>query len=285
MSVKNFLLSHYKNATSNMHVQIVKRSKNAQEPHTHDYFQMYLVTKGSVAHFTNHGSAILLRGDMLIVPPKCVHYIDQSKDSEFYSFSFTPECLSAINAENSFALDFIWSINAKSNDKVSFNDEQTARIESTFSSAYVEFTEKGIAHEEVLSNYLNVLITVFARKYVENDNAPNIKALYGNTEQIKRSIEYVNQNFAENFTLRDMAQYSALSVSVFCKAFKQISGYTFNEYLHRARISAYKKLISKGVKITVASGLVGYREFSTFYRNFKKITGYSPEEYLKRIKI
>ena len=283
MNVRNFVLSYYANATSDMHIHHVKNSTEAQQPHTHDYFQIYFVTSGSVAHFTKSGSTILLRGDMLIIPPNCVHYIDQSKESSFYSFSFTADTLSKVNAENKLAVDYfnMLNMNKQVPKKVALDGGDALQVESLLNQTLCEFNNKTLAYEDVMRCYLSVLLTIFARKQVENQNFNQIKTPYGDREQIKHCIEFVNQNYAESFSLKEMAQYSALSVSVFCKAFKQCSGYTFNEYLHRARISASKKLIDKGIKITVACGLVGYKDFSTFYRNFKKITGVSPESYLK----
>ena len=286
MNIKNFVLSYYKNATLDMHIHHVNNSSEAQNPHTHDYFQLYFVTSGSIAHFTSDSSTILLRGDMLIIPPKCVHYIDQSKTSSFYSFSFTADTLNKVNSKNKLAVDFLssLSVNRQVPPKVVLTDEEFTRVETILKQTHHEFNNKTLAYEDVMRCYLAVLLTLFARKQIENQNFSQIKVSNGDNEQIKHCIEFLNQNYAESFSLKEMAQYSALSVSVFCKAFKQISGYTFNEYLHRTRINASKALIDSGVKITIASSLVGYKDFSTFYRNFKKIIGFSPEEYLKRIK-
>lgn len=286
MNVKNFVLSYYKNATSNMHIQIVKNSMEAQKPHTHDYYQIYYIIKGSVENFTEVGSSLLFQGDMVITPPKSMHFIKQSENSEFFSFSFTAQALEKIRSGNKLANDYISWLNNEKNvlTKVTLKDSEALSVENVLMQTVNEFNQKSVAYEEVMRCYLNLLITTFARKHLESDGATKVKILYGYREQIKHSIQYVKQNYAENFSLKEMAQYSALSVSVFCKVFKEISGCTFNEYLNKTRISVAKKLIEQEQKITIVCGLVGYKDFSTFYRNFKKITGCSPEKYLYKHK-
>ena len=85
----------------------------------------------------------------------------------------------------------------------------------------------------------------------------------------------------ENFSLTEMSKRCAMSKSVFCKLFKDISGKTFNEFVNYTRITNAKSLIKKNYKMVDVCSLCGYSDFSTFYRNFKKITGKSPQDYVK----
>ncbi|MBR2322842.1 MAG: helix-turn-helix domain-containing protein [Clostridia bacterium] len=284
MNVKNFVLSYYKNATSSMHVHKVRNSLEAQNPHTHDYFQIYFVTRGSVAHFTDNGSTVLLKGDMFIMPPKCMHYIDQSTNSEFFSFSFSPDSINRIYSENKLAVEFLSTLqnNGAPLNKVVLTQNEADFVENLLEQTLYEFEKKGLAYEEIMKCYLTVLLTVFARKHLEGA-MPEIKISHHNREQIKYCIDYITKNYFEDFSLSEMAHHSALSKSVFCKAFKEQSGYTFNEFINRARINAVKNYIRKGYKISAVYGVCGYKDFSTFYRNFKKIVGVSPEEYKKQV--
>ena len=283
MNFKNFVLSYYKNASSSMHVHKVQNSLEAQNPHTHDYFQIYYVTKGSVAHFTENGSSILLKGDMFIMPPKCMHYIDQSKNSEFISLSFSPDSINRVSSENKLALEFLSTLqsNGAPLNKVVLTQEESAFVENLLNQTLYEFDKKSVAYEEIMRCYLTVLLTVFARKHLEGA-MPEMKLTNQNREQIKHCIDYIKKHYFEDFSLYEMARLSALSKSVFCKAFKEQSGYTFNEFINRARIDAAKSYIKKGHKITSVYEACGYKDFSTFYRNFKKVVGVSPEEYKKQ---
>ena len=53
MNVKNFVLSYYKNSAENFHIQKLDKVSEAQKPHTHEYFQIYFISKGrEIAAFT-----------------------------------------------------------------------------------------------------------------------------------------------------------------------------------------------------------------------------------------
>ena len=91
MDIKNFVLSYYNNAVENFHIQKVEKSYEAKKPHTHEYFQIYYIAKGSLVHFIENTSSKLCQSDMFIIPPGVVHYIYPEPNTVFYSFSFMPD--------------------------------------------------------------------------------------------------------------------------------------------------------------------------------------------------
>jgi len=88
MNVKNFVLSYYKNSIENFHIQKLDKVTEAQKPHTHEYFQIYFIAKGSLEHYVENEFAHLNQGDMFIIPPGLTHYISPSSNTVFYSLSF-----------------------------------------------------------------------------------------------------------------------------------------------------------------------------------------------------
>jgi two-component system response regulator YesN len=101
---------------------------------------------------------------------------------------------------------------------------------------------------------------------------------------IRRTCEYVNQNYMMNITLSGMARNENLSLSYFSTLFKQCTGESFVNYLNRIRIEHAKKLLLEpDIKIYEISELVGYSSLPYFNRVFKHWTAMSPNEYRKRL--
>jgi two-component system response regulator YesN len=101
---------------------------------------------------------------------------------------------------------------------------------------------------------------------------------------IRRTCEYVNQNYMLNITLSAMARNENLSLSYFSTLFKQSTGESFVNYLNRIRIEHAKKLLLEpDIKIYEISELVGYCSLPYFNRVFKHWTAMSPNEYRKRL--
>ena len=156
--------------------------------------------------------------------------------------------------------------------------------DSIMDGIYKEFTAKQHGYGDVIRAYACILITMFARIYFDTEPEQIHLTPPDNRRQILFAVDFLKTNYAEEISLDEIAQRSALSKSSFCRIFKELTGETFHAYLNRCRINGAKEYIKKGYKISGIYGLCGYSDFSTFYRNFKKITGMSPAAYQQKVR-
>lgn len=287
MDIKNFVLSYYKNSAETFHIQKKENSVEAQKPHTHKYFQVFFISKGSLEHCLKEQKAVLKRGDMFIVPPSTVHYITPEKNTVFYSFSFMEEFLDEQPTTNKFVKSFIRSLKSKEKQalkaKVTIQSEEILYVENIMAQILKEFDKKPLAYYENIQAYANILLIMLAREYFKKVSA-NISDHFENHKQfVLHGVEYIENNFTEKISLDEISKKSAMSKSNFCSLFLKLTGHTFNDYLNICRIKMASEYIKKGYKITSIYGLCGYNDFSTFYRNFRKIMGMSPQEYKKTV--
>ncbi len=286
MNIKNFVLSYYKNASDGMHIHRLEQVTEAVKPHTHIYFQIYYVFRGNLTHYVGDISSHLSRGDMFIVPPGITHYIAMEADTVFYSFSFMPDIFGMANDNNRLALNFLHALESGDYEsirpKITVPGEEILYVENIMERLLKEFTLKPMGYGEVMRSYAILLITMFARIYIQAlpDMAPGFE---NNRQSILHCIQFVNNNFGEKLSLEEIARYSAMSKSSFCKLFLEMTGHPFHQYVNLCRIRQATEYIGKGYQITGIYGLCGYNDFSTFYRNFKKIMGVSPKEYAKNL--
>ena len=281
MDYKNFVLSYYNNSTENFHIQKLEKTFEAKKPHTHEYFQIYYVSKGCLSHHMENKSSTLHQGDMFIIPPGVMHCISSDPNTQFYSFSFVPEFLGEINPNNKLVTLFLRNLLTKKNilPKVSIHTEDIFYIESIMERMLNEFNHKKFGFNEIIHSYAVLLIAVLARNYFEKNNLPEY---FDNSKQfVLHCIEYIENNFTERITLDEISKRSAMSKTSFCELFYNLTGHSFNSYLNICRIKKATEYIKDGYKITAIYGLCGYSDFSTFYRNFKKIMGVSPKEFKK----
>lgn len=286
MDVKNFVLSYYKNSTGDFHIQKLDKATEARKPHTHEYFQIYFISKGSLCHHIENESAILKQGDMFIIPPGVKHYISPLPNTVFYSLSFAEEFFADLPANNKLTRNFLRFLKTNRIEyikpKITVNPEEIFYIESIMAHILKEFTTKPFAYHDTIQASTHLLITMIARDYFSK-SVHNISDHFENNKQfILHCVEYVENNFAEQITLDEISKKTAISRSNFCALFHKITGHSFNNYLNICRIKAATSYIKKGFKITAIYGLCGYNDFSTFNRNFNKVMGMSPLEYKKR---
>jgi AraC-like DNA-binding protein len=104
----------------------------------------------------------------------------------------------------------------------------------------------------------------------------------GNSEplNIARARQFIHQHQAESLELKQVAGVVGMSSYYFCKKFKNSTGFTFTEYLTRARVEAAKNLlINPQVRVTEVAFEVGFQSISHFNRVFREVVGQCPSKY------
>ena len=96
-------------------------------------------------------------------------------------------------------------------------------------------------------------------------------------------LNYVQFNFMNEITIRDIAQACACSQSTVCHVFKQYTGESIKKYIDNLRINQAKKLLSTSdLPINRIAQLCGFSNINYFPTAFKKQIGISPTEYRRQ---
>jgi len=281
LNIRNFVLSYYGNDIDGIHIQKIDKPKEAKELHTHPYYQIYYVEKGTLTHCADNCSSQLLAGDVFIIPPGTVHKIMNNDDVTFYSLSFMPEFIDELSRTANFASAFLQSVAAEAcvYTKITVPTKEQLRIKRIIEEIYFEFEKRSLAATETVKLYTAILITLFARIVSGKSNDSPLTESKNKKHLILYCIDYIKLNYFNKLTLHDMLRISTMSRSEFCTLFRQMTGYTFHEYLNTCRIRKACELIKGGNKISSICSFCGYEDSSTFYRNFVKIIGVSPAKY------
>ena len=100
------------------------------------------------------------------------------------------------------------------------------------------------------------------------------------SEKMVRILSYVNANFRDSLSLRELAESMYTSTSTLSRFFKKQTGYYFAEYLNRVRLShAVSELTDTERNITKIAMDCGFSSASAFSKLFHDAYGISPLEY------
>lgn len=103
---------------------------------------------------------------------------------------------------------------------------------------------------------------------------------------ITRAKQYIQDNYAEDLSLGQVAKAVNTSTFYFCKMFKKTTGINFTDYLSRTRIEKAKNLLlNPHLRVSEIAFEVGFQSLTHFNRVFKKILGQSPTEYRERLPV
>lgn len=100
---------------------------------------------------------------------------------------------------------------------------------------------------------------------------------------VERVRNYIEEHYAENFSLAELSALVRANESYVSHAFKKATGYSPQQYILRRRIGkAQCLLIYTALPLTEISARVGYDDPNYFSRAFKKIIGMPPRIYRQR---
>ncbi|QTA37534.1 diguanylate cyclase [Thermosipho ferrireducens] len=97
---------------------------------------------------------------------------------------------------------------------------------------------------------------------------------------IADSLDYIEENLLEDIHLSDIAENYNISVSLYCKLFKNLLGFTVKEYIIKRRMAlSARDLIFTKESILFIALKYGYSGYEQFSRAFKKVFKVSPGRY------
>jgi AraC-like DNA-binding protein len=105
---------------------------------------------------------------------------------------------------------------------------------------------------------------------------------YPNIYIYKRIVQaklFIDNHFAENIDLHNIADEACFSRFHFIRLFRSIYGKTPHQYLISVRIENAMRFLQQGFSVTETCFMVGFESVSSFTGLFKRITRHPPSLY------
>ncbi len=139
-------------------------------------------------------------------------------------------------------------------------------------------SDEVIDHSDNPQQIVDYLYNTVTRVLKEDKNAnANCREIIG------KAKEYIKRNYANEITVKELANHFSVNPNYFSTIFKQETGVTLTNYLKDTRIQkACDLLRNTHSTINEIAQIVGYEDTQYFYRVFKKTLGITPLEYRNR---
>ena len=101
-------------------------------------------------------------------------------------------------------------------------------------------------------------------------------------DRIHAVITFIEQHYADQLTLEQLAKFANYSPNHLGKRFKDATGYPPMRYLSNVRIER-AKLLLQGTSFPISAIMeqTGFTDAAYFSKSFKKMIGYSPQKFRK----
>ena len=99
-------------------------------------------------------------------------------------------------------------------------------------------------------------------------------------DNVRSTIDFMNQNLSRALTLDELARHARLSPSHYSATFRRVTGYApMTFFLRKKMLKAAEVLRTRNRKVSEVAGLVGIEDPYYFSRLFKRVHGISPTGY------
>lgn len=112
---------------------------------------------------------------------------------------------------------------------------------------------------------------------------PIPKKALRSADRIKRMLQYIQNHYAEDVSVDQIAASASISASECLRCFHDMIGTTPNQYLRDRRAQrAAELLCGTGLSVTEIAGQCGFQDGSYFARSFRQVYGCGPTEYRRK---
>ncbi|MEE1187253.1 MAG: AraC family transcriptional regulator [Acutalibacteraceae bacterium] len=235
--------------------------------HTHEYYELYYFEGGSGIYRVEGTPYLLESGDILILRPAEVHYIEISNTQPYtrLAIHFKADLFSDIDPSGKLLAPF------NSRKIGTFNRYRADNFKNKDYKVFIKnlISDSADRRVQIITNLLPLLNEI-------SHAFSSVTETEINKSLDSRIINYINRHLYENINLDDICDRFYISKTHLCRIFKKATASTVVEYITIKRLVNARRLILSGTPPTKAYLQCGFRDYSVFYRAYKNKYGVPP---------
>ena len=248
-----------------------------QRPHKHDFYILLYISKGHGTHTIDFEAYPVQANTMFFLAPGQVHSWQLSDDTDGYIIFFTSAY---------FRLEFP---HQKLNRFPFFHapyHKPLLLLHPSDGEAILEVirpmqreheAQKPMA-EDVIRDYLDILLILLRRRYQEQNPSGQIPAPL--LSQLQALEQLIDKHYREHQPVRFYADKLHVTAKQLNDTCRRAINKTVNELIQeRVLLEARRLLVHSHLTVSEVAARLGYFDNAYFFRFFKKHTGQTPEQF------
>lgn len=281
--------------------------------HRHAFYELTLIQRGRCEHFYRGARTPLIPGDLLLIPPGEPHAFSFGAEIAFCDCQFEPglvrgapeELLHDLALRESRTptllqkrtrdLQVLGQGGGSADEVARLGGEGAAMqgvlhlgradadaVRELMNAILREQNERRFGFEHMKRNLLEQLLLYVRRAQLQQVERVSRQASW-KEDMVDAVLTQIDADLAHDVDFDAIAQRQGITMSYFRMIFKNVTGFSPNEYLNRVRVlRALELLQTTDAPISEIAMRVGVYDANYFSRLFKKTIGYPPR-YFKSI--
>lgn len=256
------------------------------EFHCHDFYELVLVCSGSARHYMNEEALPIQAGDLILVPPFCVHGYLEPDDLRIYNILFCRDVFEAVSTDLAPLPAFQMLFQVQPNlDSALRHETGLLSLSGDAFGRALEYAEN-ICHEikrrgPGAKNMIRGLFLCLIAHCLRHARLDSGSAA-GYARQISSVLAMLDQHPERNWPISGMAKQAGMSPANFRLHFRRLTGHSPGAFLLDLRLKKAAAMLRTGrSSVGEIAFRTGFHDANYFSRQFHRAYGKSPRDYSK----
>lgn len=251
--------------------------------HLHNEYEIYYLMDGEQYYFIDEQTYLVKRGCLVFLDSHQIHKTSHVSDP------YHDRILLEIRGEefrpfmSTLGIDFDGFFKEHSG-VLELSREEQQNVERILFSIMDELKERGEGCEAVVKMDIAKLIILAHRKaHSSEDKVQPIMVKTTKHQKVHEVVDYIAKNYESAQSLDDLAKQFFVSKCYLSRIFKEVTGFTVNEFINVQKVKAAQRLLTDtDDSITDIAHSLGYENVTYFEKVFKRYAEDSPLKYRKK---
>lgn len=249
--------------------------------HFHSTYEAYYLLSGERYFFIKDRTIQINAGDFILIHPNVLHKTANATQPEHekiilnFREAFLPILHESFfkTLHPAFQNDYLI---------IHFSIQHKMQFEDYLLRIVKEAQELRNGYDSMIQSLIAQLL-VFVSRYMEHYKMDLPEYRNPIHERISEIVRYINSNYKKDLTLQYVADCFFISPFYLSRTFKDVTGFSFVQYVNSLRIKEAKKLLEEtSLKVYLIAERVGFGSITHFNRIFKEVTSHSPLYYRRQ---
>lgn len=243
-----------------------KHKKHNKATHWHDFYEIHLITHGTVTERINGNTIEMGPGWIYFLKPYDVHEYWCDEPITMYKIQFMIDILDS-DIQKALLSNHFHLI-------TKLSERELQEFTPILNSIVDERNSHHHARMKMISHLMNCLSIKMIRLGMQS------KGHISSDDCVVLALEYIHQNYTDNITLQQVAAHVGLTPNYFCSKFHKDIGQSFKQYLRGLQLNHAATLLRvSDSSISRICQESGFSSMAHFFRDFKAYYGVTPSQY------